>query len=190
MPWLHERLRGDRRRGPLSGLAALALLWCGGQLAADLYPRGRLPAPPPLRRPISFLAVLPPLEVVPDGTAAPAPPPPATPTPRPAAAPSFWDDLVIVPDDALLAPAPAAPPPPLLTDPRLSWWTLPADTTRASLLRASALLQASGFADWQRWGAALNHGWRAGNHEARKRTIFGEDWLEAQPLKEEPAQRR
>ncbi|MBK9304715.1 MAG: hypothetical protein IPM94_12780 [bacterium] len=70
MPWLHERLRGDRRRWPLSGLAALALLWCGGQLAADLYPRGRLRPPPPSRRPISFLAVLPPLEVVPDETAA------------------------------------------------------------------------------------------------------------------------
>jgi len=189
MARLHERLREHRRRWPLSGLAALALLWLGGQLAADLYPRGRLRAPPPPRRPISYLTVLPPLEVVPDETA-PAPPPPATPAPRPAAAPSFWDNLLIVADDALLAPPPAASPPPLLTDPRLSWWTLPADTSRASLLRASALLQEGGFADWKRWGAALNRGWRAGNFEARKRTIFGEDWLEAQPLKEEPAQRR
>jgi len=191
MPWLHERLRGDRRRWPLSVAVALVLLWFGGQFAADLYPRGRLYVQQPPRLPARVLNVLPPLEIMPDEAVPLMTLTPTGPLPmRPADTADFWSSLVIVPDDALLAPPPVAPPPPLLTDPRLSWWTLPADTSRAALLRASALLQGSGFADWQRWGAALNHGWRAGNHEARKRTIFGEDWLEAQPLKEEPTQRR
>ena len=191
MPGLHERLRENRRRWPLSCLGAAILLWLGGQLAADLYPRGRLRAPPPPRRPLAFLNVLPPLQIVPDeADALPPVRPPDQPRSQPAADPDFWGNLVIVADDALLAPTAVTPPPPLLTDRRLAWWTLPADTSRAALLQASALLQSSGFADWKRWGAALNHGWLAGNHEARKRTIFGEDWLEAQPLKEPPSQRR
>ncbi|MBK7701545.1 MAG: hypothetical protein IPI34_00980 [bacterium] len=105
MPGLHERLRENRRRWPLSCLGAAILLWLGGQLAADLYPRGRLRAPPPPRRPLAFLNVLPPLQIVPDeADALPPVRPPDQPRSQPAADPDFWGNLVIVADDALLAP--------------------------------------------------------------------------------------
>lgn len=179
----------SRGRWAASFAAACLLLLLLAQLAARLYPAGRLASrrgPPPAR----FLVLLP-------AIAPPADAPAAVPEPRREAPPApdlplreFWNSLVVVPDIALRA-APADTLPPVVPSfAELMRRLAAADTSRAARLEASLLLQNGLRSGWLRWGQALGHGWRAGNHEARKRSIFGEDWLEAQPLKEEPTRRR
>ena len=97
---------------------------------------------------------------------------------------------MVVPDDALLAAPGDTTPPVVPSLAELLRRLAVADTSRAARLEASLLLQDGLRAGWLRWGQALDYGWKAGNFEARKRSILGEDWLEAQPLKEDPGQRR
>ncbi len=185
--------RALRRRGAPSCVGAcLLVLTAVGQPAAapSPSPRDRLQATPHPRLPENYLPAQPRLTTIPDDTG------PVTllpwsgrePPPDPAVA-AWWASLARIFDDVFLAPPPKPTTPPSF-DAHRSWRDLPPDTSPAARLRAVARLRDWGLAGWRRWGAVLNHGWKAGNFEARKRSIFGQDWLEAQPLKEEPAQRR
>jgi hypothetical protein len=162
-----------------------------GQPAAAPSPTDRLRSVSHPRLPENYLTTQPRLAIVPDDTG------PVTllpwsgrePPADPAALAAWWASLARIFDDVFLAPSPSPTTPPSF-DAYLSWRDLPPDTSPATRLHAMARLRNWGLAGWRRWGAVLNHGWKAGNFEARKRSIFGQDWLEAQPLKEDPAQRR
>jgi len=154
-----------------------------------LYPRGPVASPPP-PRPEMMIVLLPPATVVPDTTAVPAPEAPSPP-PGPVS-PGFLRHLLLAQPTAPPVTAPPSPgPPPLLAlqPPAGAFLAAPPDTTRSAALWRMAWLRRS-LADSLMWEGLLGyHARRWAAFLADKKTIFGEDWLSAQPLASPPSRR-
>jgi len=170
---------------------AVALAWLLGLAAILILPRDVPPQRPPAQPPVRIV-LLPPVMVVPDSVA-PAPPQPVRTRSQPAPSLSLMRRLLLAQPVAPPVTAVAdTPPPPLLSLHPLAFTALARarpDTSFQARLHRTAWLRRVGSDSllWQ--GLLLEYGRRANAARALARSLFGEDWLEVQPLVEAPARR-
>jgi hypothetical protein len=169
-------------RWPLSLAAGLLLLILLAEGAARFYPSGELPEAAPRRYPTLFLLPVPEIETAP---AEERPEPRRRPRPEtpPSLVRDLWRSLTAERAAALLVLPDSATGPSLFLSSRVDALLACDDTTRAHLREAARLLREGLYADFRSWGGFLEHMQKAQSYQARKSSIFNEDWLSEDALR-------
>lgn len=168
-------------RWPLSLAAGLVLLLVLAEGAARFYPAGVLARQePPATR---ILRLLPVPEIEMPTASEPAPPPRARREPPPTLVRDLWRSLIAERAGGLVAVPDSLPAPRFEFSLRYDALLAAGDTSDAHLAEAARLLREGVYADYRRWGAFLDHLHRAQSYQARKSSIFNEDWLSQDALR-------
>jgi hypothetical protein len=169
-------------RWPLSLAAGLVLLLVLAEGAARFYPAGVLAPQAPHGTRILHLLPVPEIEV--PATPRPdAPPRREPPEPTPTLVRDLWRSLIAERADGFLVVPDSLPAPRFEFSLRYDALLAAGDTSGAHLVEASRLLREGVYADYRRWGAFLDHLHRAQSYQARKSSIFNEDWLSQDALR-------